>query len=56
MARRAVEILLSEQRAPEVQLVPMTLHERASIGAPARRRPAGRTRETVRIREAVPGH
>ena len=49
MGRRAVEILLSEQRPPEVHLVPMTLRERASIGAPSRRRagtpgPGGRRR------------
>ena len=45
MGRRAVEILLSEHRPPEVHLVPMTLRERDSIAAPsprhrARRRPA----------------
>ena len=45
MGRRAVEILLSEHRPPEVHLVPMTLRERDSIAVPSprrrgRRRPA----------------
>ena len=44
MGRRAVEMLLSEPRPPEVHLVPMTLRERASIGAPTRRRQAHRAR------------
>lgn len=44
MGRRAVEILLSEHRAPEVHLVPTTLRERASIGVPSRRRHTNRLR------------
>ena len=40
MGRRAIEILLSENRPPEVHLVPMTVRERDSIAAPfARKRP-----------------
>jgi len=50
MGRRAVEILLSEPRPLEVHLVPMTLRERASIGAPAHRRQASRNREALRGR------
>ena len=40
MGRRAIEILLSENRPPEVHLVPMTLRERDSIAAPSARKRA----------------
>ena len=46
MGRRAVEILLAEDRPPEVHLVPMTLHERNSVAPPGARR---------RSRRAAPG-
>ena len=43
MGRRAAEILLSEDLVPKTHLVPMTLHERESVGPPSvrRRRRAG---------------
>jgi len=44
MGRRAVEILLAEDRPARVHLVPMALRERASIAAPAPRRRARRPR------------
>ena len=43
MGRRAIEILLSENRPPEVHLVPMTLRERDSIAAPLPRKRARRS-------------
>jgi LacI family transcriptional regulator len=47
LGRRAVELLLCEPRPPEVHLVPTTLRERASIGAPSRRRPSNRVRSAA---------
>jgi len=38
MGRRAVEILLSDDRVPTTHLIPMTLRERHSVAAPAARR------------------
>jgi LacI family transcriptional regulator len=50
MGRRASEILLAEERPPIVHLVPMTLHERDSVAAPAPRR---RTRRVKAVRPTV---
>jgi LacI family transcriptional regulator len=47
MGRRAVEILLSDDRPPIVHQIPMMLHERGSIAAPARRKRTRRPRATL---------
>jgi LacI family transcriptional regulator len=38
LGRRAVELLLTEGRQPEVERVPMPLRRRASVGPPAKPR------------------
>ena len=44
LGRRAVEILLSQNRSTDIQRVPMPLRERASVGPPAIRKRARRAR------------
>jgi LacI family transcriptional regulator len=47
MGRRAIEVLLAEDRQQQAHLVPMTLHERESVAPPARRKRVKRATATA---------